>query len=204
MIIGSFLKKIRTEKGLTLNEVAKNTNLTASLLSQIENDKTSPSLGSLETLLVFYKVNISDFFKQVEQKNIVYIPSSEAETISCKELGVKLTLLASKLERNTLESYRVQMEPGASADLCKFERNFNGERFIYALSGEIETVFEEGSFAMKVGDSINFKTHIACKINNVSKNTTAAFLLSGTPPTFELGFKDKFLLEGKIEERNGI
>lgn len=197
MIIGSYIKKIRSEKGFTLNEVAKSTNLTASLLSQIENDKTSPSLGSLETLLAFYKVPISDFFKQVEQKNVIYLSADETETIENEEMGVKLALLASKIEHNTFETYRVEMKHGAHADLHKFDRSVNGERFIYILNGELNVMLEEGEFHMKHGDSITFRNDIPCKLVNKSSHSTAVFLITGAPPNFDIKFRDKFLVTGK-------
>ncbi|EKD68470.1 MAG: hypothetical protein ACD_47C00607G0002 [uncultured bacterium] len=54
MNIGYFSKKIRTDKSLTLNEDARSTEMTASLISQIDNEKVYPSLNSLEAIILYY------------------------------------------------------------------------------------------------------------------------------------------------------
>lgn len=182
MNIGFFLKKIRKEKHFTLNEVAKSTNFTASLLSQIENDKTSPSLNSLETLLRYYKVNISDFFKQVEQKSHIFVKCSENETFENKASGVTLTLLASKLENNVLESYLVVLEPLAMLNFAKLKPDISGERFIYLLRGSAQAKLSDCDYNIKPGDSLNFKSYVACLIKNDSHSEKCEFIVSGNPP----------------------
>lgn len=185
MNIGFFLKKIRKEKHFTLNEVAKSTNLTASLLSQIENDKTSPSLNSLETLLKYYKVNISDFFKQVEQKSHIFIRSVETETLEDVNSGVKLTLLASKLENNVMESFAVALNPGSSISSAKLKPDISGERFIFILKGSAVVALTGNiEYRMVSGDSLNFKAYVSCVIKNDSPSEELQFLVCGNPPVF--------------------
>jgi transcriptional regulator with XRE-family HTH domain len=185
MNIGFFLKKIRKEKHFTLNEVAKSTNLTASLLSQIENDKTSPSLNSLEVLLKYYKVNISDFFKQVEQKSHIFIKAAEKETLVNTSAGVKLSLLASKLENNVLESFSVYLSPASSITAARLKPDISGERFFYMISGSaVVKLNEDNEYRMSPGDSLNFKSYVACVIKNDSQSEDCEFLLIGNPPIF--------------------
>ncbi|NMB12297.1 MAG: helix-turn-helix transcriptional regulator, partial [Firmicutes bacterium] len=50
MSLGSQIRTTRNEKGLTLAEVAEATGLTASLLSQVERDITSPSVSTLKKI----------------------------------------------------------------------------------------------------------------------------------------------------------
>ena len=48
--VGAQVKRWRTERGLTLAKVAERSNLNIGYLSQIENDKASPSLACLSSL----------------------------------------------------------------------------------------------------------------------------------------------------------
>jgi len=184
MNIGFFLKKIRKEKHYTLNEVAESTKLTASLLSQIENDKTSPSLNSLEMLLKYYKVNISDFFKQVEQKSHIFISCTETETLDNKVSGLMFTLLASKLENNVLESYKMVINPGANLSVARLKPDVNGERFIYIFNGRIKVSLPDNEYDMVSGDSLNFKSYVSCVIKNESETESCELLINGNPPVF--------------------
>lgn len=181
MNIGSYLKTIRLHKKYTITEVAQRINVSPSLLSQIENGKITPSLQSLEELLKFYAVNFSDFFRQVEQKKYIYVRESEAETMENTDHGLRLTLLASKLQNNALESFVVDFTSGASLELARLNDDINGERIIYGMSGVVETSLDGELFVINKGDSINFKSYVSCKIINNSSHK-ATILVSGLPP----------------------
>jgi transcriptional regulator with XRE-family HTH domain len=179
MELGALIRRIRNERQRTLAEVAKATNLTASLLSQIETGKTAPSLHSLETLLRYYGVPMSDFFRQVEQKEHIIVRAGETETLAGNEPGVRLTLLASKLEQNVLESYLAGLDPDML--LTPARTKTNGERFVYMLRGRMEAKFENESQPLGPGDSMNFKSGVTCQIVNTG-GEYCEFILTGTMP----------------------
>lgn len=178
--IGFYLKKIRNERNITLSQVAEDAAVSSSLISQIENGKISPSIHTLESILLFYRIPLSEFFRQLERKDIVYISASETEILETDN-GGQIILLASKLERNTLESYKLVLPPGTSVDVKTISSETNGERFLLVLHGSFEAQTTRESFALNKGDSINFKSHISCRIVN-SSNVNSICIVSGTPP----------------------
>lgn len=180
MNIGYYLKQIRAQKKLTLNEVAEKNDITASLLSQIENNKAQPSLSSLESLLKYYQINLSDFFKQVEQPDYILVKKNETETLMQNKDGIKITLLASKLQNNQLESYMVELQPGSCLLISAENRNISGERFLYILSGAIELSIGQEKGSLIKGDSLNFKSYLECKLKNTTTGITE-ILINGTP-----------------------
>ncbi len=184
MDIGFFLKKIRNERKCTLKDVADGINLTPSLVSQIENGKTSPSLNSLDALLKYYKISLSDFFKQVEQKDYIYVSKTEIETIKNEITGVYLSLLASKLQNNSIESYIVELLPTVKIDVVITTFKKQGERLIYILNGSAEISLDNEKLLMNKGDSLNFKSYVKCSIFNASSIDFCKLLISGTPNIF--------------------
>jgi len=184
MRIGPHLKKIRLSKEYTLNDVATRLHISASLLSQIENDKTSPSLQSLEELLKFYAVNFSDFFKQVEQNKYIIVRKAETETLRNAEEGLTLTLLASKLQNNALESFIGELEPGSTVEIGVLGEEINGERVVVITEGALNATIDRGdTHTLETGDSLNFKSYVPCALHNNGRNT-ARFFISGIPPVF--------------------
>ena len=181
MKIGPALKKIRNEKRYTLQEVARRLNVTASHLSQIENDKISPSLHSLEELLKLYAVKISDFFRQAEQLDYILVREGDTETFADERRGLNLTLLASKLQNNVLETYIVELKPGAVMETTRLARESNGERVAWVMEGCFSLVLDGKELEFSKGDSVNFKADISCVISNDS-DAAARLLVSGTPP----------------------
>jgi len=180
--IGYSLKKIRSKNKYTLKDVAEKLNITGSLLSQIENGKVSPSLKSLESLLGFYNVNLSEFFRQVEQKEYIIMRKNDTERIVAKS-GSIITLLASKLESNVLETYSVELKQGISLLIKQIDPKINGERFIYVISGRLELVIDGSAVSIFPEDSINFKSHVRCEVTNNSTEDVR-FLVSGFVPLF--------------------
>lgn len=182
--LGSILKFIRLDKGYTLKHVSKNLKITESLLSQIENEKISPSMHSLEELLKFYAVTFSDFFKQVEQVKYIVVKKEECKGYENLENGYKLILLASKLQNNTLESYLVELKPQFKIETAVLKQGTTGERFIYINNGMLSIIVDnDNSFNLQAGDSINYKSFVTCVIKNTG-GTSANFIISGEPPVF--------------------
>ena len=180
--IGANLKKIRSEKNYTLAQITSKLGITPSLLSQIENEKITPSLQTLEELLKFYAITLSDFFRQVEQKKYVLVKKEETEILENSENGFKLKLLASKLQNNALESYIVELVPKGKINLARLGKEINGERLIYLMNGSIEVLLDEKEiFILESEDSINFKSYVSCSIKNCS-DENSKFLISGMPP----------------------
>ncbi|HPS88300.1 MAG TPA: helix-turn-helix domain-containing protein [Spirochaetota bacterium] len=182
MNIGTYLKQLRIEKGYTLNDVANKLNLSASFLSQLENMKLSPSLDSLEKLLNFYAVNLSDFFRQIEQKRYVIVKKGDETPLNISEGGIRLTPLASKLQNNSLETYIVTFTSNASIETAVLPKEINGERVIYIMNGKVSIIIDnENPVRLNAGDSINYKSYVPCRIC-ADNGDEAEVLISGVPP----------------------
>ena len=65
--LGGVLRRLRKNQGLTLTDVNAKTGLSVSFLSDIERNKTRPSLDSLEKLAEFYDVGVDTLVQQMEK-----------------------------------------------------------------------------------------------------------------------------------------
>ena len=80
--VGVQVKRWRTERGLTLANVADRTGLNVGYLSQIENDKASPSLGCLAALGDALDVPIAWFFMGETPPPVVVRAADRPVTVS--------------------------------------------------------------------------------------------------------------------------
>ena len=62
MIISTKLRKLRNEKGYTLDYVSSVTGINKSMLSKYENDASDPSCKTLEKLADFYNISMDELF----------------------------------------------------------------------------------------------------------------------------------------------
>ncbi len=91
MTIGERLRQLRQQNGRTLLEVKNGTGLSVSLLSDIEHNRTRPSLSSLEKLADFYKVPVSHLVGKADD--------SQAEEL-LQNLPTELKALIDELRQN--------------------------------------------------------------------------------------------------------
>ena len=64
-IVGLKLRDARREKGFSLRELGNLADVSPSLLSQIENGKTNPSVVTLYSIATVLEIPVSDFFPQI-------------------------------------------------------------------------------------------------------------------------------------------
>lgn len=76
MDIGKKLKELRQQKELTLEDLASRSELTKGFLSQVERNLTAPSIATLEDILEALGTNLSEFFHEEPEKQVVFPPRS--------------------------------------------------------------------------------------------------------------------------------
>jgi transcriptional regulator with XRE-family HTH domain len=84
------LKDIRKEKNITLQELAESAGVTKGMLSQVENNRTIPSLTVFLNIIKSLQININDFFqdfntgqasKVIFKKKEQYLPFEKENTV---------------------------------------------------------------------------------------------------------------------------
>ena len=79
--LGRQIRHWRLVQGLTLRDMAELVGCSESLLSKIENDRTTPSLSTLHKIAVALGLSISDIFGSGESETVTR--ANEAECASC-------------------------------------------------------------------------------------------------------------------------
>ena len=72
MKIGTKLKELRVQKGLTQEELADRAELSKGFISQVERDLTSPSIATLVDILQCLGSDLKYFFKEDDEEQIVF------------------------------------------------------------------------------------------------------------------------------------
>ena len=70
--IGRKLKELRLQNDLTLGDLASRSELTKGFLSQVERNLTTPSIATLEDILEALGTNLSEFFREEQEQQIVF------------------------------------------------------------------------------------------------------------------------------------
>ena len=148
MKIGKKLKELRTQNGLTLEELANRSELTKGFLSQLERDLTSPNISALENILEALGTNLADFFQSSKEEQIVF----HTQDFFVNEQDDLVTeYIIPNAQKNQMEPLLLTLKPGAKSQEVKAHE---GEEFGYILKGSVVLVV--GNKRLKVKSKETF------------------------------------------------
>jgi transcriptional regulator with XRE-family HTH domain len=180
MELGTTIRRIRKEKLLTLKDVAYMTNLTESLLSQIENNKAQPSITSLIAISKALNTPIAYFFDQNDSPlHSPVLRSSERPVVHTKS-GITYYLLSQNVDESQIEMLYAEYEKGSSTEVMHSHR---GHECGIILEGKLEVRLNDDRYILNRGDSITIPSSQPHDVINIYDGLSTAIWVNN-PPTF--------------------
>jgi transcriptional regulator with XRE-family HTH domain len=150
--VGARVRSLRRERGLTIEQLAAATGLTKGFISQLERDRTAPSLSSIARICDALGVRLSHIFEAEAPSALVRrhlrVPLDGA-------LSTQSHLLSPRDEPRfqAIES-EVAPDGGAGGELHPLP----GEvEFVYVLEGTLELRVGDESHVLEAGDTITYR-----------------------------------------------
>ena len=175
--ISNKIKEIRKEKGITIQEVADRAGVSKGLISQIENNRTIPSLLVLINIINALNIDLNGFFKDfnseldtgpiVVRKKDSYIPFEKEHAVGFHYKRI----FTSAMESTTLDIVLLELLPDAQRPMVQTE----AYEYKYIISGRVEYVFNDQKIELEEGDSIFFNGRLPHTPRNIGKEK--AFML---------------------------
>ncbi len=151
--LGTTLRQIRNERGLSLNQVAEATGISRSLLSLIETGQSDITVGRLSRLTRLYGVRYAEILPEPRHPDPVVVRSDDRVVLTSVEEGLTVEILAPEIPR-TMQSLLATFAPGAR--MTDFITEIS-EEWVHLLEGRIEIEFADGrSILLDAGDSAYF------------------------------------------------
>lgn len=191
--LGRRLKEVRVRAGLTLRELARQAEVSPSLISQIENGKSQPSVATLYTFSRLLHVSVDELFddrtasavngsvappgevtRHPSDPTNAWQPSEYANRVSVVHPshrpqlnmaeGVVWERLAATPEHG-VNFMKISYGPGAaSADGDLITHE--GYEYGYVLSGEVAVTVGDEIFRLHPGESLGFDSTIPHVLRN--------------------------------------
>lgn len=177
--MGQKIRQIRREQNLTLNDVARMTGLTESLLSQIENSKANPSITTLLLISKALNTPAGVFFDISEPTNSPVVRKNE-RPLSHTANGISYYLLTPHLEEKTIEVLYNEFQPNAAIEE---KIRHEGVECGVVLSGKLEVTIEDTVYVLNAGDSITIDSNRPHRIRNLADTVSTAIWID-SPPSF--------------------
>ncbi|MDH6366904.1 MULTISPECIES: XRE family transcriptional regulator [unclassified Breznakia] len=176
MDIGLKLKELRTQNGLTLDELSARSELSKGFLSQLERNLTSPSIVTLQDILEALGTNLSEFFNEEESQSVF---REEDYYVSEKD-GITTTFVVPNAQKNDMEPILLTLDAKSRSQSIN---PHEGEEFGYVIKGNVTLVNGDKSDELKQGETfyLNGK-HIHYLVNDSNNEATIIWVMS--PPNF--------------------
>jgi transcriptional regulator with XRE-family HTH domain len=191
--LGVRLKELRQHAGFSLRELARQADVSPSLVSQIENGKSRPSVSTLYTFARLLNVPVDVLFdaeQAGEQPAVVdepghveatdptnaWHPSEYATRISVihpshrahlrMAEGVDWERLAATPERD-ITFIKITYAPGSASTENGSLMTHEGFEYGYVIAGMVEVTVGNETFVLREGESVGFDSTIPHVFRNI-------------------------------------
>lgn len=172
-MIGDSLRGLRKKNKLTLQEVAERTNLSIAYISNIENNKTSPTLDAFEKICRVLQANMAEVFKNAHSfQNVVR--KSERVQIYHNNLQIKYELMTTmgRVMRGTCMTI--------SGD--QFQENISwghdNDEYTIVNEGEVKfTLHETEEYILYPGDAIYIPANTPHRFQKLNEGEAVLYIV---------------------------
>jgi len=171
--ISNRIKQIRIEKKITIQELAIKAEVSKGLISQIENNRTVPSLGVLMNIIHSLNLDFNEFFKDIshQKKNpypVIFKKQKDLQVFE-KE-NVKGFFYHRSFTRNMqggpVDFIMLELKKGARRNKMVKTDSFE---YNYMVRGKVEYTIGDKTYLFEEGDSLFFDSRLGHKLANIGK-----------------------------------
>ena len=174
--VGARVRSLRRERGLTIEQLAAATGLTKGFISQLERDRTAPSLSSIARICDALGVRLSHIFEGEPEPALV----RRQERIQVDSKFPSENHLLSSRDEERFQAIESYVAPGAGAG--DELHSLPGEmEFVYVLEGSLELRVGEEQHLLERGDALTYPLSKPHTWRNPSDKDAALVLWISVP-----------------------
>jgi transcriptional regulator with XRE-family HTH domain len=178
--VGARLKHVRELHGLSQRELARRAGVTNGLISLIEQNRVSPSVGSLKRVLDGVPLSLAEFFTLDLQAQPQVFYDAE-ELVELGNAAASLRLVAAQRSGRQLTVLHERYQPGAATGEEMLAHR--GEEGGVVMRGRIELTVGGQVRVLGPGDAYYFTSSTPHRFRNVGREV-CEIISASTPPTF--------------------
>jgi len=175
--LGKRVKKLRGDRGWSLEELATVSGVSRSMLSEIEREKANPTLTVTFRIARAFGLTLQELIESAEASasKIQVIRANDRAQVyrSDKQCEIR-TLSPINLEKD-VEFYELTLRPGGT---LRSQPHFEGTReFLTVEEGTVRIESDQNSEELAKGDSGTYRADVPHAIVNTGKGDALVFLV---------------------------
>ena len=169
-LVGPRLKRVRSQRGVTLHDLSERTGISKSTLSRLENGQRRPSLELLRPLAQAYRIPLDD---------LVGAPEVGDPRIRLKPRRVHgRTVLPLTRQPNGVQAWKIVIPARQSTPQ---PRAHDGYEWLYVLSGRMRLVLGAQDLVLGVGEAAEFDTQVPHWFGSTGEGSAEVLSIFGRP-----------------------
>jgi len=177
--VGKRLRAVRTAFGLSQRELAKRAGVTNGMISLIEQDRVSPSVGSLQKVLAAFPMTMAEFFtRDMESQENVVFRAADMPNVGTGAIQYRLVAASRKDRKMSILSEFYAADSDTGEDLL----THSGEEGGVVVEGELELTVAGNTWLLGPGDAYYFDSRLPHRFRNTGA-VPARVVSANTPPT---------------------
>ncbi|MDP4284929.1 MAG: XRE family transcriptional regulator [Bacteroidota bacterium] len=171
--VSSAIRELRKQKNITIQELADKANVSKGLISQVENNRTVPSLPVFMNIVKSLGMDLTDFFKDIPTGNNgqkVIIKRAQDyqhfEKEHAKGFNYK-RILTCTVNDHPVDIVLLELKKGAKRNKSVKTDAFE---YKYIIRGKIEHLIDNETYILEEGDSIFFDGRMGHNPSNVGED----------------------------------
>ncbi|MDI1311966.1 XRE family transcriptional regulator [Prosthecobacter sp.] len=175
--LGKRVKKLRGDRGWSLEELATASGVSRSMLSEIEREKANPTLTVTFRIARAFGLTLQELIESAEASasKIQVIRANDRAQVyrSDKQCEIR-TLSPINLEKD-VEFYELTLRPGG---ILRSQPHFEGTReFLTVEEGSVRIESDQNNEELTKGDSGTYRADVPHAIVNTGKGDALVFLV---------------------------
>ena len=163
--IADTLKAQRRKHGFSLDELAKKTGVSKSMLGGIERGVNNPTILVLWKIADGLNIPISKLIEQNEKNQIHLVRKEEQSLLNSSEHFVVENMFPYN-EKHKIEIHHIEINPHGSLKSNGHKKGI--EEYVLMLAGNLEISIGKDTHVLKMGDSIRFNAAVPHCFTNIS------------------------------------
>jgi transcriptional regulator with XRE-family HTH domain len=181
-IIAGNLKKYRETRNLSLEKVSQATGVSKSMLSQIENGNTNPSISTLLKIANGLRMSFTTLLKERKPPMLI-VDNTHMEPIVAEDQKYRLYPLFPFESGKRFEIYYFEMEPGTHrvSEGCFVE---HAAEYIFVQQGLLKITVGENDSTVHADQSITFDASRQHEYTNMGNEVIKAIMMLYYPEVY--------------------
>lgn len=174
--LGSRIRRLRAERGLTLEALAGRAGISTAMLSKMERGAVNPTLVVAMRVAAGLGMTISELIGVEARRPAVKVAAAQRAAFRDPETGVERQVFPA-LEGGSLAFMRVVLPAGASTGEHPPHRP-GTETYLLIEHGTLRAIVGADEFLLEKGDAFYFEGDVLHRFDNAGNGECACFVVS--------------------------